>query len=194
MDQFQGLTSLGTRDILITHCLVYGATIQLHKNFASRNANSNQKCLGAASAVVVILNRANLSDIVYLNPIIGVRALIIWNTVAAEPNLQTLWMAVCQVFIAEVLRLRTLRSSWTSEFPVRDEVQLIASIQSVMTTMAMFGRNCPITSKLFPLSDVSLILTPQQTINFLKYETHTPVFEYHFSHKTFLSAQSVTVV
>lgn len=76
MDQFRGLASLGTRDILVTHCLAYGATIQLHKNFASRNANSNQKCLDAASAVVVILNRANLSDIVYLNPIIGVRVLI----------------------------------------------------------------------------------------------------------------------
>ena len=73
-EQFQGHIPNGTRDLLITHSLAYGATIQLHKNFASRNANSNKKCMAAASAMVMILHRANLSEPVSMDPITGVRA------------------------------------------------------------------------------------------------------------------------
>jgi hypothetical protein len=73
MSQFQGLTPHGTRDLVVTHSLAYAATIQLHKNFASRNAHSNQKCLAATSAIVVILDNADLSEVVYINPIMGVR-------------------------------------------------------------------------------------------------------------------------
>ena len=76
MGQFQGLTPHGTRDLLVTHSLAYAATIQLHRNFASRNANSNRKCLAAASAVVMILDNTDLSGVVYINPIIGVREVI----------------------------------------------------------------------------------------------------------------------
>ena len=40
MDQFRGLTSLGTGNIRVTHYLAYGATIQLrNKKFVSRTAN-----------------------------------------------------------------------------------------------------------------------------------------------------------
>jgi hypothetical protein len=73
MSQFQGITPNGTRDLLVTHSLAYAATIQLHRNFVSRNAHSNWKCLAAASAVVMILNNTDLSGVVYINPIIGVR-------------------------------------------------------------------------------------------------------------------------
>ena len=76
MTQFQGLMPHGTRDLLVTHSLAYAATIQLHRNFAFRNANSNRKCLAAASAVVMILDNADLSGVVYINPIIGVREVI----------------------------------------------------------------------------------------------------------------------
>jgi len=76
MGQFQGLTPHGTRDLLVTHSLAYAATIQLHRNFASRNANSNRKCLAAASAVVMILDNTDLSGVVYIKSIIGVREVI----------------------------------------------------------------------------------------------------------------------
>jgi hypothetical protein len=75
-DQFQGLDPRSTRDLLVTHSLAYASAIQLHKNFASRNANSNRKCLAAASAIVTVLNNANLSEAAFVNPIMGVGALI----------------------------------------------------------------------------------------------------------------------
>jgi hypothetical protein len=77
MDQFHGLSPHGTRDLLVTHSLAYAATIQLHKNFASRNANSNKKCLAAALAVAKILNSANLSEVAFINPIMGVRGVML---------------------------------------------------------------------------------------------------------------------
>jgi hypothetical protein len=73
MDQFRGLSPAGTRDLLVTHSLAYAATIQLHKNFTSRNANSNPKCLAAAAAVVTILDHVDLSELVFINPTMGVR-------------------------------------------------------------------------------------------------------------------------
>ena len=75
IDQFQPSTPRGTRVLLVTLSLAYSATIQLHKIFASRNEKSNTKCLAAASALVKLLNNANLSEGVYVNPIMGVRAL-----------------------------------------------------------------------------------------------------------------------
>ena len=80
VDQFQPMTPHGTRDLLVTLSLAYAATIQLHKNFSSRNANSNKKCLAAASALVTLLNSANFTETIYINPIMGVRVLPeLWN-------------------------------------------------------------------------------------------------------------------
>jgi hypothetical protein len=72
INQFHSLEPHETRDRLVTHSLAYAATIQLHKNFTSRNSNSTPKCLAAASAVIKILNRNDLSEVVYINPIMGV--------------------------------------------------------------------------------------------------------------------------
>ena len=45
-------------------------------------------------------------------------------------------MVVCQVFIAEICRLRSGRAT---QITARDEAQLRTSTQLVMSTMAMFG-------------------------------------------------------
>ncbi|KIM72020.1 hypothetical protein PILCRDRAFT_16516 [Piloderma croceum F 1598] len=56
----------------------------------------------------------------------------------------TLWMGVCQVIAAEITSLRRHPSDRTPGFPIRDEAQLTAAIQTVMATMAFFAANCPI--------------------------------------------------
>jgi hypothetical protein len=56
--------------------------------------------------------------VVILNPIIGVRTLITWNMAVAEANIQMLWMAVCQVFIAEVLKIYDATCIISSSFNV----------------------------------------------------------------------------
>lgn len=72
MHRIQGVTPERTRRLLMTYSLGFAATIQLHKSFASRNANSNQKCLKAANSVVRIMDTADLSGVVFVNPIMGV--------------------------------------------------------------------------------------------------------------------------
>lgn len=58
---------------LVSNGLAYAATIQLHKNFASVNINSNEKCVTAASAMVIVQNSLDLSKVVNVHPIMGVR-------------------------------------------------------------------------------------------------------------------------
>jgi hypothetical protein len=62
-------------------------------------------------------------------------------------------MVVCQVFIAEIRRLRSLRAGRATQFPARDEAQLRTSTQLVMSTMAMFGGDCPVISELLSSDD-----------------------------------------
>jgi hypothetical protein len=57
-------------------------------------------------------------------------------------------MIVCQVFISEILRLRSLQRNWAPGIPVGDEAQLTTSVQTVIATMAMFAANCSIISEL----------------------------------------------
>ena len=89
MDQFRGLSPAGTRDLLVTHSLAYAATIQLHKNFTSRNANSNPKCLAAAAAIVTILDHVDLSELTFINPIMGVR----WDL--SQATSLTIYIYIC---------------------------------------------------------------------------------------------------
>jgi hypothetical protein len=156
MGQFQGLTPHGTRDLFVTHSLAYAASIQLHRKFASQNANSNRKCLAAASAVVMILDNTDLSGAVDINPIMGVRE-VIPLYIFVHTNPQMLLTGICEVIITEITRLRRHHGHQSPGFPVRDEAQLIAAIQTVMATMAMFAAKCPIISELpvFPLCMLS---------------------------------------
>jgi len=82
----------------------------------------------------------------------------------AHTNPQTLLMGICQVITAEITRLRCHPSHQAPGFPVRDEAQLIAAIQTVMATMAMFAANCPITSEL-PVSPLCMLFA-QSWIDF----------------------------
>ena len=56
-------------------------------------------------------------------------------------------MIACEVFIAEIMRLRTMQSTLAPGFPVRDEGLLIASIESIINAMTIFAENCPMISK-----------------------------------------------
>ena len=69
------------------------------------------------------------------------------DVVDVDAICKTLWMMACEVFIAEIMRQRTMQSTWAPGFPVRDEAPLIASIESIITTMAIFAENCPMISK-----------------------------------------------
>jgi hypothetical protein len=71
-------------------------------------------------------------------------------------------MGVCQVITAEITRLRCHPGNRTPGFPVRDEAQLIVSIQTVMARMAIFAANCPIISELLVFSLCRLSTQPSK--------------------------------
>jgi len=67
--------STRTRTIVLTHALTDAAVIKLHNPFASTDLISKQNCLAAARAMVRF-GSANVQDFHYLNPIMGVSAVI----------------------------------------------------------------------------------------------------------------------
>ncbi|KZP28644.1 hypothetical protein FIBSPDRAFT_927429 [Athelia psychrophila] len=114
---------------LLCNGLAYAATIQLHKGFAAVNANSNDRCVGAASAMAVFQNNLDLSALANTHPIMG-----------------TIWLTACLVLINEIQRVRSMHENWqtvASGFPLHDsEAHLLACVESIVTTMMSFSDNC----------------------------------------------------
>ncbi|KAJ6487611.1 hypothetical protein C8R45DRAFT_993761 [Mycena sanguinolenta] len=73
--------------LLIVHSLVQVAIIQVHNPFVFKHEVSRSRALSAGMAVVEFVRQTNLGDFEYIDAIVG-----------------TLWMAACQVFIAELSR------------------------------------------------------------------------------------------
>ncbi|KAJ7867970.1 hypothetical protein B0H13DRAFT_1897349 [Mycena leptocephala] len=80
-----------TREMLVIHCLVHVAAIQLHNPFVADTHASRLRMLDAARAIVAYLAQVPLNEFVYIDPIMG-----------------TLLMATCQVFVAELRRYRDI--------------------------------------------------------------------------------------
>lgn len=81
---------------ILTHTLLHAATIVLHYPFFQQEPWSNNRCLLAAGAVVNLASQLTLDQ-----------RSVCDNTFA------TLWKDACLVFIQDIGRVRTLRSSWT---------------------------------------------------------------------------------
>jgi hypothetical protein len=61
-----------TREMVVIHCLVHVATIQLHNPFVADTHASRLRMLDAARAIVAYLAQVPLSEFVYIDPIMGV--------------------------------------------------------------------------------------------------------------------------
>lgn len=80
IDEFKGrLTPIGSvpdhssaQVVHLAHCLLNGATIQLHSTFCLQNTGSRAKCLSAAMAIVHANQAAPAHERVYTSPILGV--------------------------------------------------------------------------------------------------------------------------
>ncbi|KAJ7914466.1 hypothetical protein B0H13DRAFT_2461358 [Mycena leptocephala] len=111
-----------TREMLVIHCLVHVAAIQLHNPFVADTHASRLRMLDAARAIVAYLAQVPLNEFVYIDPIMG-----------------TLLMATCQVFVAELRRYRRHRSPNT---PSVQERSLMEATETVLAAMNVFSPRC----------------------------------------------------
>ncbi|KAJ7486163.1 Zn(2)-Cys(6) binuclear cluster domain-containing protein [Mycena galericulata] len=112
-----------TREMFVVHSLVHVATIQLHNPFGVDIEASRLRELAAARAVVADIAQVPVNDFVYIDPIMG-----------------TLFMATCQVFMAELVQYRRHRSL---HGPVPEEERsLMDEIETVLAVMNVFAPNC----------------------------------------------------
>ncbi|KAJ7908998.1 Zn(2)-Cys(6) binuclear cluster domain-containing protein [Mycena leptocephala] len=111
-----------TRELLVVHALVHVAMIQLHNPFVvDIDASSRLRVLASARAIVAHLAQVPVGEFGFVDPIMG-----------------TLWMATCQVFVAELSRLRRHRH------PVQLEAEraLVDAIDTVLAVMNVFAPQC----------------------------------------------------
>ncbi|KAJ7156210.1 Zn(2)-Cys(6) binuclear cluster domain-containing protein [Mycena filopes] len=108
------------REMLVTRCLVNVAAIQLHNPFFVEVEASRVRVLDAARAVVADLTRLPVNEFQYIDPIMG-----------------TLLMATCQVFLAELGRIRRHRS-----LAREGERSLVEAIDTVLAVMNVFAPTC----------------------------------------------------
>ncbi|KAJ6585286.1 hypothetical protein B0H19DRAFT_417850 [Mycena capillaripes] len=112
-----------SREMLVIHSLVHVSTIQLHNPFVVDNNASRQRVLDSARAIIAYLGQVPVNEFGYIDPVMG-----------------TLWMATCQVFVAELGRVRRHRALNRPAPP--EERALTESIEIVLAVMKIFGRNC----------------------------------------------------
>ncbi|KAJ6514621.1 hypothetical protein DFH09DRAFT_1431795 [Mycena vulgaris] len=104
--------------MLVVHMLAHGATIQLHHSLAKERVPSRAKALGAARAVVGILEKTDVPKIGLIDPVLA-----------------PLWTSACLVFIAELARQPNQKG--TAHFK-----SLQDALNTVIATMKVFAPNC----------------------------------------------------
>ncbi|KAJ7867955.1 hypothetical protein B0H13DRAFT_1635938, partial [Mycena leptocephala] len=121
-----------TKEMLVIHCLVHVATIQLHNPFVADTHASRMRVLDSARAIVAYLAQVPLNEFAYIDPIMG-----------------TLLMATCQAFVAELRRFRRHRSPNSPINP--EERSLMDATETVLAAMNVFAPRCRLMSWFFYL-------------------------------------------
>ncbi|KAJ6561840.1 hypothetical protein B0H19DRAFT_1068561 [Mycena capillaripes] len=116
------------RTLAVTHALLGGAMIQLHKN----DGDASATCVNAARAIVLALGDTNVPNLICAGPVVG-----------------TLLLLACQVTIREIERTRYFRASLVSTLNVevatnQEEAGLLLDLQNGLTTMAIYAVDSPL--------------------------------------------------
>ncbi|TFY77368.1 hypothetical protein EWM64_g6643 [Hericium alpestre] len=112
------------RTMHVIHCLANTASIQLHSAFAQQNVGSRNKCFMAAQAIVQANMDVRAHEFLIINPILGI-----------------VWGAACQVFIRELVFMRSMPAGATPLLPDR-ETEVRLAVNQLQTTMAVFAPVC----------------------------------------------------
>ena len=139
------------RELFTIHSLVHVASIQLHNPFVAELDASRLRVLDSARGIIVKLGKVPITEFVYMNPIMGVRALklSLWRLTDFA---QTLFMAVCQVFVAELGRSRRHRPL-NSPLPPEERL-LIGEVDTILAVMNVFAPTCRLMGSSFFLPQI----------------------------------------
>ena len=77
LEQLDAVSAEDKCSLLITHTLAHTSMIQLHRSSSSDDAVSFEKCARAARSCILIIKQLVDQDFTFLDPIIGVRFIII---------------------------------------------------------------------------------------------------------------------
>ncbi|KIJ24598.1 hypothetical protein M422DRAFT_274573 [Sphaerobolus stellatus SS14] len=105
----------------IIHSLIHASAIQLHSPFAFKEANSQQKCLSAATLASTLASDLEESDFPFLDPIMG-----------------TCWTLVADVLLRELLLLRG------SPAMEQQLANLNHQLDTIILAMKRCGRTTPL--------------------------------------------------
>ncbi|TFY79583.1 hypothetical protein EWM64_g4429 [Hericium alpestre] len=124
LDNLEHVAADVVRTVHTIHCLANAASIQLHAAFAQQNAASRLKCLDAARAIVRANAAARAYEFSVVNPILGI-----------------LWAAACQVFIRELVALRSYPLQ-AGPVSAEQDAELRSSLDQLEAVMAIFAPVC----------------------------------------------------
>ncbi|TFY81757.1 hypothetical protein EWM64_g2253 [Hericium alpestre] len=112
------------RTMHVIHCLANTASIQLHSAFAQHNVASRNKCFMAAQAIVQANFSVRAHEFLIIDPVLGI-----------------VWGAACQVFIRELVFMRSIPANATL-LPPDHETEVWLALNQLQTTMAIFAPVC----------------------------------------------------
>ncbi|KAJ6562603.1 hypothetical protein B0H19DRAFT_1069206 [Mycena capillaripes] len=116
------------RTLAVTHALLSGVMIQLHKN----DGDTSATCVNAARSIVRVLGDMRVLSHICAGPVVG-----------------TLLLLACQVAIREIERTRYFRASLANTLHVEvatdlEEAALLLDFQNGLTTMAIYAVDSPL--------------------------------------------------
>jgi hypothetical protein len=75
--------------LIVTYSLAHTAMIHLHRGFALGDAVSFEKCSQASRACISVVKHISDGDFAFLEPIIGVRAIMIYSEAYIKLSLRS---------------------------------------------------------------------------------------------------------
>ncbi|KAA1474255.1 hypothetical protein DENSPDRAFT_840834 [Dentipellis sp. KUC8613] len=121
LDNLEGTTTEIVRNMHSIHLLAAAASIQLHSAFSQQNAVSRVKCFVSAEAIVLANEVSQAHEFFIINPMLGI-----------------VWAVACQVFIRELVFVRSVPLGMAPLQPEHDADARV-SLDKLLATMSVFA-------------------------------------------------------
>ncbi|TFY66227.1 hypothetical protein EVG20_g4863 [Dentipellis fragilis] len=121
LDSLEGTTTEIVRNMHSIHLLVAAAFIQLHSAFSQQNVGSRTKCFVSAEEIVHANELSKAHEFFIINPILGI-----------------VWAIACQVFMRELIFVRSVPLGTAPLLPDRP-IDTRASLDKLLATISVFA-------------------------------------------------------
>ncbi|KIP07418.1 hypothetical protein PHLGIDRAFT_420257 [Phlebiopsis gigantea 11061_1 CR5-6] len=123
IERASSLADERAHSLLLVHCLVHSASIQLHRSFATRSSTSMMRCLTSANTIVRVMQDVT-KQVSVANPIIGV-----------------LTATAGEVLLHGLRSLQTSRTAWASSSALPGEERFVQSIRELVAAMQRLAQS-----------------------------------------------------